>query len=485
MSGVRTRFAPSPTGALHVGGVRTALFSYLHARHTGGRFILRIEDTDLKRSRREWVDEIMSALQWLGIEWDEGPYFQSERTDVYRAAIDRLVASGHAYPCSCSAEELEERRAAARESGGPAGYDGRCRPGQGAGPIPGRPTSIRFAIPRPGETIIDDLVKGQIRFQNSEIDDFVIARSDGSPTFNLVVTVDDAEMGMTHVIRGDDHVANTAKQVHIYRALGAPLPVFAHLPQVLGPDGSRLSKRHAATAVTEYRDLGFYPDALVNFVARLGWSHGDQEVFTRAELVQAFALENVGASAGVFNLEKLRWLNFQYLKARTPEQLAADLREFNGRRGVEVAFDDRRLARVAETLRDRAQTLLDLSEQAAFYFSKGVEIEPAAAAKVLRAEAAPILRALLQELEALSSWDQEALQAAFSAVVSSTGSKLGAIAQPARVALVGRTASPGIYDVMEILGRDESLDRLRVGIGVAAKNASESAATAGESSRPT
>jgi glutamyl-tRNA synthetase len=474
MSGVRTRFAPSPTGALHIGGVRTALFSYLHARHTGGRFVLRIEDTDLKRSRPEWVDEIVAALRWLGIDWDEGPFFQSERNEIYRAAIERLVASGHAYPCSCSAEELETRRAAARESGGPAGYDGRCRPGHGPGPIPGRPTSIRFAIPRPGETVVDDLVKSQIRFQNSEIDDFVIARSDGSPTFNLVVTVDDAEMGMTHVIRGDDHVANTAKQVQIYRALGVPLPTFAHLPQVLGPDGARLSKRHAATAVTEYRDLGFYPDALVNFVARLGWSHGDQEVFTRAELVEAFALEDVGASAGVFNLEKLRWLNFQYLKARTPEQLAADLREFNGRRGVEVAFDDRRLARVAETLRDRAQTLLDLSEQAAFYFSSGVEIDPAAAAKVLRADAAPVLRALVQELEGLPQWDQESLQAAFAAVVAKTGMKLGAVAQPARVALVGRTASPGIYDVLEILGRAESLARLCVGIEVAAKSASES-----------
>jgi glutamyl-tRNA synthetase len=482
MPGVRTRFAPSPTGALHVGGVRTALFSYLHARHTGGRFILRIEDTDLKRSRREWVDEIVSALQWLGIDWDEGPYFQSERTEIYRAAIERLVDSGHAYPCSCSAEELEARRAAARESGGPAGYDGRCRPGQGSGLIPGRPTSIRFAIPRPAETVIDDLVKGQIRFQNSEIDDFVIARSDGSPTFNLVVTVDDAEMGMTHVIRGDDHVANTAKQVHIYRALGAPLPVFAHLPQVLGPDGARLSKRHAATAVTEYRDLGFYPDALVNFVARLGWSHGDQEVFSRAELVEAFALENVGASAGVFNLEKLRWLNFQYLKARTPEQLAADLREFNRRRGIELPGDDRRLARVAETLRDRAQTLLDLSDQAAFYFSRGVAIDPAAAAKVLRAEAAPILRALVSELEALPGWDQESIQAGFAAAVSKTGLKLGAVAQPARVSLVGRTASPGIYDVIEILGRDESLARLRVGIEVAT-SASESSASAGEPSR--
>lgn len=477
MPGVRTRFAPSPTGALHVGGVRTALFSYLHARHTSGRFILRIEDTDLKRSRREWVDEIMSALQWLGIEWDEGPYFQSERIEIYRAAIDRLVASGDAYPCSCTAEELEERRAAARESGGPAGYDGRCRPDRGSGPIPGRPTSVRFAIPRPGETVIDDLVKGQIRFQNSEIDDFVIARSDGSPTFNLVVTVDDAEMGMTHVIRGDDHVANTAKQVHIYRALGAALPVFAHLPQVLGADGGRLSKRHAATAVTEYRDLGFYPDALVNFVARLGWSHGDQEVFSRAELVEAFALEDVGASAGVFNLEKLRWLNFQYLKARTAEQLAADLRDFERRRGVELPGDDRWLARVAETLRDRAQTLLDLSEQAAFYFSKGVEIEAAAAAKVLRAESAPILQLLVQELEGLTGWDQEALQAAFAAVVAKSGLKLGAVAQPARVSLVGRTASPGIYDVLEILGREESLARLRVGIEVAAKSATESTAS--------
>jgi glutamyl-tRNA synthetase len=463
MAGVRTRFAPSPTGALHVGGVRTALFSYLQARHHGGTFILRIEDTDQKRSSREWVDEILAALEWLGIEWDEGPFFQSERLEIYREAIDRLVSSGLAYPCTCTSEELEARRAQARERGASQGYDGRCRPGYGPGPIAGRPASIRFAIPREDETVIDDLVKGRVSFQNKDLEDLVIARSDGTPTFNLVVTVDDVAMAISHVVRGDDHLVNTAKQIQIYRALGAPLPRFAHLPQVLGPDGARLSKRHAATAVTSYRDLGYYPDALVNFVARLGWSHGDQEIFTRAELVHAFALEDVGASAGVFNLEKLRWLNFQYLKARTAAQLAADLREFNARRGAPVRGDDRYLARVVETLRDRSQTLLELSEQAAFYFSRDA-IDPAEVQKLLKPGSAAILRALADELAAIAEWDQPSIQAAFAAVVAATGLKLGNVAQPARAALTGRSASPGIYDVVELVGREEALARIQAGI---------------------
>lgn len=474
MATVRTRFAPSPTGALHVGGVRTALFSYLHARHTGGRFLLRIEDTDLKRSSREWVDEIIDALRWLEIDWDEGPFFQSERLALYQEAIERLVATGKAYPCTCTTEELEQMRARARATGGKPGYDGTCRPDLGGGPSPGRPASIRFAVPREGPTIVDDLIKGQIVFQNREIEDFVIARSDGTPTFNLVVTVDDVEMAISHVIRGDDHLANTAKQILIYRALGAPLPVFAHLPQVLGPDGTRLSKRHAATAVTAYRDLGFYPQALVNFVARLGWSHGDQEVFTRSELIHAFALEDVGASAGVFNPEKLRWLNFQYLKSRSPDELAKDLREFNRRRGVALPGDDAWLARVASSLRERAHTLLELTEQAGFYFSTGVDIDPAAASKSLGPGTASILEALATRLESIKHWETQAIESAFAEVVAQSGCKLGAIAQPARVALTGRTASPGIYEVVEILGREECLARLRAGAALAATRESES-----------
>jgi glutamyl-tRNA synthetase len=475
MAGVRTRFAPSPTGALHLGGARTALFSHLQARHSAGRFILRIEDTDQKRSRQEWVDEILAALEWLGIDWDEGPYFQSERLEIYRDAIERLVASGSAYPCTCTSEELEARRAFARESGETPAYDRRCRPGVGPGPVPGRPASIRFAMPREGETVIEDLVKGQIRFASKDLEDLVIARSDGTPTFNLVVSVDDVAMEISHVVRGDDHIVNTAKQIHIYEALGAPLPRFAHLPQVLGGDGARLSKRHAATAVISYRDLGYYPDALVNFLARLGWSHGDQEIFSRAELIQAFALEDVGASAGVFNLEKLGWLNAQYLKARAPEQLAADLREFERRRGREIAGDDRWLARVAETLRERSQTLLELAEQAAFYFSREA-VDPEAVARLLKPESAPVLRALVVELERAPEWSQASLQAAFAAVVAATGLKLGNVAQPARASLTGRSASPGIYEVLELIGRDESLARLRAGIELTARRGEGAAA---------
>ncbi|MFM8412527.1 MAG: glutamate--tRNA ligase, partial [Alphaproteobacteria bacterium] len=272
----RTRFAPSPTGALHVGGVRTALFSWLLARRAGGAFVLRVEDTDRQRSRSEWTDEIMGAMRWLGLDWDEGPFFQTERTPLYLQAIDRLLASGDAYYCTCPPEDLEARRKAAIEAGGRPAYDRHCRPGFGPGPTPGVAAAVRFAIPPDGEVVIDDAVKGRVVFSNAEIEDFVIARADSTPTYNLCVAVDDADMSITDVIRGDDHLANTPKQIHIYRALGAPLPRFAHLPQVLGMDRARLSKRHAATAVTSYRDLGYYPDALVNFLARLGWSHGDQ-----------------------------------------------------------------------------------------------------------------------------------------------------------------------------------------------------------------
>lgn len=373
MASVRTRFAPSPTGALHVGGVRTALFSYLYARHNGGRFVLRIEDTDRQRSTQAWVDEIVGALRWLEIEWDEGPFFQTQRMDLYRETIERLLAKGLAYRCTCTPEELEAKRKVAMTGGGSAGYDRHCRPGFGPGPETGRPAAIRFAMPVDGEAVIDDLVKDKVVFRNADVDDFVIARSDGWPTYNLVVTVDDADMAISHVIRGDDLLPSTPKQIALYQAIDAPLPQFAHLPQVLGMDRARLSKRHAATAVTSYRELGYYPDALVNFLARLGWSHGDQEVFSRNELIHAFSLESVGKSAGVFNLEKLDWLNFQYLKARSPAELAGDLRPFMASRGLPVPGDDAWLAKMAGTLRERAKTLGELTDMAGFYLrSKSV-----------------------------------------------------------------------------------------------------------------
>ncbi|HEY8517625.1 MAG TPA: glutamate--tRNA ligase [Candidatus Binatia bacterium] len=464
MASVRTRFAPSPTGALHVGGVRTALFNYLYARHFGGRFILRIEDTDRQRSTQAWVDEIIGALQWLGLEWDEGPFFQTQRMDLYRSTIERLLSSGHAYRCTCTPEELEAKRKAARERGGSVAYDRHCRPGVGPGPVEGRPAAIRFAVPLDGEVVVDDLVKGRVVFQNAEIEDFVIARSDGWPTYNLVVTVDDADMAISHVLRGDDLLPSTPKQIHLYRALGAPVPEFAHLPQVLGMDRARLSKRHAATAVTSYRELGYYPDALINFLARLGWSHGDQEVFTRKELIHAFSLENVGKSAGVFNLEKLDWLNFQYLKARTPEQLAADLRPFMESRGIHIPGDDAWLAKMAMTLRERAKTLGELTDFAHFYLSDDITIDEKAAAKFLKPENAPLLQDLTSRLEALETWDAASIERVFQDVIASSGKSLGALAQPVRVAVTGGTVSPGIFEVLDVLGRERSLRRLKTAL---------------------
>ena len=472
MASVRTRFAPSPTGALHVGGVRTALFSYLYARHCGGRFILRIEDTDRQRSTQAWVDEIVGALRWLAIDWDEGPFFQTQRLDLYRETIERLLASGRAYRCTCSPEELDAKRKAALQSGGDVGYDRHCRPGVGPGPIEGRPAAIRFAMPVDGEVVVDDLVKGEVRFQNAEVDDFVIARSDGWPTYNLVVTVDDADMAISHVIRGDDLLPSAPKQINLYQAIDAPVPRFAHLPQVLGVDRARLSKRHAATAVTSYRELGYYPDALVNFLARLGWSHGDQEVFSRKELIHAFSLENVGKSAGVFNLEKLDWLNFQYLKARTPEQLAADLRPFMESRGIAIPGDDAWLAKMAGTLRERAKTLGELTDSASFYLSDEITLDEKAAKKFLKPDNAALLEQLAGRLEALPSWDLGSIEAAFAAELAESGGSLGGLAQPVRVAVTGGTVSPGIYEVLDVLGRERSLSRLRAAI-VVAKGASQ------------
>lgn len=467
MASVRTRFAPSPTGALHVGGVRTALFSYLYARHFGGRFVLRIEDTDRQRSTQAWVDEIVGALQWLQIEWDEGPFFQTQRMDLYRETIERLLAKGLAYRCTCTPDELEAKRKVAMQGGGSAGYDRHCRPGFGPGPVAGRPAAIRFAVPLDGEAVIDDLVKEKVVFRYADVDDFVIARSDGWPTYNLVVTVDDAAMEISHVIRGDDLLPSTPKQIALYHALDAPVPRFAHLPQVLGVDRARLSKRHAATAVTSYRELGYYPDALVNFLARLGWSHGDQEVFSRKELIHAFSLENVGKSAGVFNLEKLDWLNFQYLKARTPEELASDLRPFMASRGIVVPGDDAWLAKMALTLRERAKTLAELTDMAGFYLADEVALDAKAAAKFLKPEAAPLLQTLTDRLAALASWEPAAIEGVFTGVIEETGAKLGSLAQPVRVAVTGGTVSPGIYEVLDVLGRERSLQRLRNAIEVA------------------
>lgn len=465
---VRTRFAPSPTGMLHVGGVRTALFSWLFARHHGGTFVLRIEDTDRKRSRPEFTEAIRAAMDWLGLSPDEGPFYQSERGEIYAQAIDSMLASGHAYRCTCTPEELEAKRDAAKAAGKSFAYDRHCRPGIGSGPQEGRPASIRFAAPLEGSVVIEDAVKGPIEVNNQEIDDFIIARSDGTPTYHLVVTVDDIDMRISHVIRGDDHINNTTKQVHIFAALGAELPVFAHLPQVLGKDKSRLSKRHGATDVLSYREEGYLPDALLNFLARLGWSHGDQEIFSREELIALFDLDGVGKSAGVFDLEKLEWLNFEYIKNRNPADLADDLATFLAARGETLGGTPQWQARMVSSLQERAKTLAQLADSSLCFRADTVQWDEKAVKKHLTAESAALLVELADRLESCADWDASTLEMEFRALIEARGLKLGKLAQPVRVACTGGTVSPGIFDVLEILGRERSLERLRAGAARAA-----------------
>jgi glutamyl-tRNA synthetase len=456
MDAVVTRFPPSPTGFLHVGGARTALFNWLYARHTGGRFVLRIEDTDMVRSTRSSVDAILDSLEWLGIDWDEGPHFQSERLDVYREYLRCLVEAGKAYYCTCTPDEIEAMRQAALAVGGKPRYDGRCREKQ----LPDSEGAvIRFKTPLSGTTVLSDRVKGSIVFQNAELDDFIIRRSDGIPTYNFAVVVDDLTMGVNTIIRGDDHVNNTPKQILLYRAFGGELPVFAHVPMVLGADRTRLSKRHGAMSVTEYREMGYLPDAVINYLVRLGWSHGDQEFFTRRELVEKFDLEHIGKSAGVFDENKLLALNAEHIRASAPEAIAPRLRPFLEVLGIREA-EDSRLVKLIPTLQPRSKTLVEMAQGSAFYFADPVVYDPKAAAKFLSAESLEPLRLLIRALDGLDRFDASAVEGAFAGVMERTGLKLGKIAQPVRVALTGGTVSPGIFEIIDVLGREETQRRL-------------------------
>ena len=457
MSAIRTRFAPSPTGYLHIGGARTALFNFLYARHHGGTFVLRVEDTDRERSTDAATAAILDSLRWLGLTWDEGPFFQSERTALYLEHAERLLAAGHAYRCWCTAEALEQQRQAAQAEGRRAMYDRRCRERRDQ---PAGPFTIRFKTPLVGETLVHDALRGVVTFQNAEIDDLIIVRSDGSPTYNFCVVVDDATMGITDNIRGDDHLANTPKQVLMYQALGFAPPRFAHVPLILGLDRARLSKRHGATSVLAYRDEGYLPAALNNYLARLGWSAGDQEIFTAEELIAKFSLDHVGASAGVFNPEKLDWVNAQHLKAMAPEEIATLLEPFIAARGWQVPAGDGWLARLAAALRERASTLVDLLDQGAYFFTDAVTIDPAAAAKHLAKANRQALDALRDALASLEPWSVPAIESAVQTVLAGHGLALGKLAQPLRVALTGGSVSPGIYEVIELVGRTRCLARL-------------------------
>ena len=463
MTTVRTRFAPSPTGYLHIGGARTALFNLLFARHNGGTFVLRIEDTDRERSTPEAIEAIVESLKWLELDWDEGPFFQTQRYDLYKEKVRELLAAGKAYPCTCTAEELDQKRQAAMKEKRKPMYDGTCRPAEGVvPPLPeGRPYTVRFRGPREGTTIVDDAVKGPVTFENRELDDLIIARSDGTPTYNFCVVVDDIDMRITHIIRGDDHLANTPRQILLYQALGHTPPVFAHVPLILGLDKARLSKRHGATSVTAYRDMGYFPEALSNYLVRLGWSHGDQEIFSRAELIEKFSLEAVGKSAGVFNPEKLLWLNAHYLKTRPLSQLADDVVPFIQAKGYPVPPDKKWRERMVATLQERAKTLVELVEMAHFYLSDDIKYDEKAAKKFLTSEIRAPLSELIEKLEAIGDFDEKNIEAAFTEVLLRHDLQLGKLAQPVRVTLTGSTVSPGIYEVLAVLGKERALKRLK------------------------
>jgi glutamyl-tRNA synthetase len=455
-----TRFAPSPTGYLHIGGARTALFSWLLARSKGGRFVLRVEDTDRERSTQEATDAIIEAMEWLDLSAEGEPVFQSRRFNIYNSYIDRLLAEGKAYWCSCTPGEVEAMREKARAEGRKPKYDGTCRE-RNLGP--GGDCVVRFKGPLDGVTAFDDMVKGPTAVQNSELDDMILRRSDGSPTYNLAVVVDDHEMGVTHVLRGDDHVANTPRQILLYQAFGWDVPRFGHVPMILGPDKAKLSKRHGALSVMEYRTMGYLPEALVNYLARLGWSHGDQEIFSREELVRLFSTDNLGNSPSVFDIKKLEWLNAHYIKESTPERLAALLPEYLGETAG-CRTDPAYLAAVAPLLQPRAKTMVEMAEMARLFIAStdGLNYDARAVADHLKPEARALLAELLPVYEGIADHsDHKALEAATQAFLDARGLKFKAVAQPLRVALTGKTASPGLFETMSVLGRDEALARIR------------------------
>jgi glutamyl-tRNA synthetase len=455
-----TRFPPSPTGYLHIGGARTALFNWLYARQKGGKFILRIEYTDTARSTEEATSAIIESMQWLGMDWDEGPYFQSQRFPIYREFIQRLLASGRAYSCACTAEELQVRREEAKAKGLKPKYDGKCRE-LSLGPAPG--SVVRLKSPQTGKTVFHDLVKGPVAFDNEELDDLVLLRSDGTPTYHLAVVVDDITMGDTHVIRGDDHVNNTPRQVLIYQALGEPLPQYAHVPMILGHDRTRLSKRHGATSVLAYREMGFLPHALLNALARIGWSYGDEEKFTVEELLQKFSLDNVGKSAGIFNMEKLLDLNAQYIRESDSSYLCDLLLPHLGSLGFHD-LDRTKVLQAVETLKMRSRTLVEMAEGARFYFEEKIPYEEKADNKFLKPDVLPLLREVRAKMEPMAEFSQKALEKVFVEFLEEKQIKLNKIAQPLRVALTGKSASPGLFELMEVLGKEKVLARVDLGI---------------------
>jgi len=459
MTDVKTRFAPSPTGDLHIGGIRTALFSWLYARHCGGKFVLRIEDTDRRRSTPEAIDIILDGMAWLGLDCDEGPIYQSHRSARYGEVIQELLDKDQAYYCYCSREELDAMRTEAMERGEKPRYDGRCRVRHG--PPPGdRPEPVvRFKNPPDGEVVIDDLIQGQVVYQNTELDDLIIARADGSPTYNLTVVVDDMDMGISHVIRGDDHLNNTPRQINIFRALDSPPPAYAHIPLILGPDGRKLSKRHGAASVLAYRDQGLLPEALLNYLVRLGWSHGDQEIFSMEEMIRLFDINDVNKSAAAINPDKLLWLNQHYLQAADNQRLAALFEEALKKAGLDPA-DGPSCRELVAVQKHRVKTVMEMLEQSRCFYEDFEDFDENAARKHLRPPVLEPLQALQQHLSGESDWSDKALQGIVERVAGEYGLKLGKLAQPLRVAVTGGAVSPSIDATLRLLGKARTIRRL-------------------------
>lgn len=457
---IRVRFAPSPTGDLHVGGARVALFNYLLAKKMGGTFILRIEDTDRERSTESAVKAILDGMNWLGLNWDEGPFFQSQRLDLYKKMIEKLLSEGKAYRCYCSSEELETMRNNLLAAGKKPKYDRRCK---GKPFDTTKPFTIRFEIPD-GSTVVEDIVKGNITFENEEIEDLIIARSDGFPTYNFVVVVDDMDMQITHVIRGDDHVNNTPKQILLGKALGYTVPKFAHLPMILGEDKQKLSKRHGATSVIVYKDMGYFPHALLNFLVRLGWSYKDQEIFSMQEMIEKFEIEKVGSSAGVFNTEKLLWLNQHYMKVNPYEEVLAGVEHFV--KIPESKKSDPHLKETIDALRDRAKTLDEMAKMAMFYIDDNFVADKEAVIKHVSKTMSAPLHVFIKHLNALAVVNHDSVGEMFKAVLAETNLKMKELGHPLRIILTGSEFSPGIYKVVEILGKEKTIQRINAALSV-------------------
>jgi glutamyl-tRNA synthetase len=454
---ITTRFAPSPTGYLHVGGARTALFSWLYARRHGGTFILRIEDTDLERSTQESVDAILQGMTWLGLDYDAGPFYQTQHFDRYKAIIQTLIDQGDAYYCTCSKAALEQLRTLQMANKEKPRYNGKCR--NTGKTHPGVDAVVRFKNPTDGVVTIPDLVKGDITVANKELDDLVIARTDGTPTYNLTVVVDDMDMSITHVIRGDDHINNTPRQINILQALGAKLPEYAHLPMILGSDGARLSKRHGAVSVMQFRDEGYLPEALLNYLVRLGWSHGDQEIFSIAEMIEHFELADVNASASTFNMEKLLWLNHHYIMHSDPAHVAQHLSWHMGQLGIDpVTGPD--LVDIVKAQRERSKTLVEMAAASTYFYQDFEVYDEKAAKKNFTADAMAVLTSLYEEFTTVADWEKGALHQVIMAVSEAMALGMGKVAQPLRVAVCGSAVSPAIDITLALLGKEKTLSRI-------------------------